>query len=71
MGEYVFYLRTEEGHIQRLSNIIATPRDYLIGDYRYKETLINFPETTVFWASELRSTVGIAPLISDLPGKYP
>lgn len=67
MSEYVFYLRTEEGHIQRLSNIIATPRDGLLSDYTYKQTLINFPETTVFWASELGATIGIAPLISDPP----
>ena len=64
MPKYVFYIRTEEGNIERLGNIIVDrPDGALLGSYEHEEPLIDFPETAVFWATELGSSMGIAPLV--------
>lgn len=58
MPKYVFYMRAEEGNIERLGDIIVDrPDGALLGSYEQ----IDFPETAVFWANELGSSVGIAP----------
>ncbi len=67
MGEYVFYMRTDEGHLERLGNMIVIGHNSLLGSYEYEEALVNFPEFTVFWANEQGSSVGIAPIIPDQP----
>ena len=63
MPKYVFYIRTQEGNIERLGNIIVDrPEGALLGAYAHEEPLMDFPETAVFWASELGLSMGIAPL---------
>lgn len=73
MPKYVFYIRAEEGDIERLGSIIVDrPDGGLLGSYTHEEPLINFPEATIFWASALGSSIGIAPLnpipIKNSPG---
>lgn len=71
MPKYVFYIRAEEGDIERLGSIIVDrPDGDLLGSYRHEEPLINFPEATVFWANALGSSIGIA-LLNPLPVKKP
>ncbi len=65
MQKYVFYLRNKEGNIVRMRNLIVAPPEGLMGAYTYEEALENFPEPTVFWESELGTSVGIA-LITNL-----
>ena len=62
MKKYVFYVRDDEGHIKRLSNLITAPPEGLMGAYTYEEQLTNFPEATVFWAGKSGPSVGIASL---------
>ncbi|PTR05371.1 hypothetical protein C8R32_12335 [Nitrosospira sp. Nsp5] len=71
MPKYVFYLRAQEGNIERLGNIIVNrPDGALLGSYEHEEPLIDFPETIVFWASKVGPSMGIAPL-DPLPKKNP
>lgn len=65
MSEFVFYLRTEEGRIERLGNMVTVTSESILGSYQYEEVLIDFPEPIVFWANEKGVSVGIAPLISS------
>ena len=65
MSKFVFYLRTKEGHIERLGNMIAIGPASLLGFYQYKEPLIDFPEPAVFWASDEGTSMGMAPLTAS------
>ena len=68
MTQYIFYLRTKEGAIQRLPNIIVGPIR-LLGTYEYEETITDFPELVVRWANKTGCSVGIANLAGD-PAEY-
>jgi hypothetical protein len=61
MTQYIFYLRTKEGDVQRLSNIIVAPIS-LMGTYEYEESITGFPELVVRWANKTGCSVGIANL---------
>ena len=65
MTKFVFYVRTQEGKIQRLGNMITDTSESILASYRYEEVLIDFPEPLVFWANGKGLSVGIAPLISS------
>jgi hypothetical protein len=65
MSKFVFYLRTKEGHIERLGNMIAIGPESLLDSYQYEESLIDFPEPAVFWASDEGSSMGMAPLTAS------
>jgi hypothetical protein len=65
MSKFIFYLRTAEGHIERLGNMIAIGPESILDSYQYEEPLMDFPEPIVFWASEEGSSMGMAPLISS------
>ena len=71
MTKYIFYLRTNHGDIERLEHLITSPIEGLLGTYKYQQALENFPETTVFWDNEKGVSVGIAPIIPDLPRREP
>jgi hypothetical protein len=48
--------------------VIAIGPTGLLGGYKHEEQITGFPESTVFWASNEGSTVGVAPLGSYPPG---
>ncbi len=48
MSRFVFYLRTKEGRIERLENMITEGTKSILGSYQYEEVLIDFPEPLVF-----------------------
>ena len=39
MTKFVFYLRTQEGNIQRLDNMITDTSESILASYRYEEVL--------------------------------
>jgi hypothetical protein len=63
MSRFVFYLRTREGHIERLGNMITEGTRSILGSYQYEEPLTGFPEHTVFWANDEGVSVGLALLV--------
>ncbi len=65
MSQFVFYLRTEEGYFERLGNMILIGPDALLDSYQYEEHLIDFPETSIFWARDEGASVGIARLATS------
>ncbi len=64
MSRFVFYLRTKEGRIEHLENMITEGTKSILGSYQYEEVLIDFPEPLVFWANDEGVSVGLAPLVS-------
>ena len=62
MRTYVFYHRTLKGSIERLANLISDHPD-LRGSYNHEESLVDFPETTVFWAEAEGESLGVAPVV--------
>ena len=72
MPSYAVYIRTSEGYIERMKNIIshlphiARPLSENSNPYVYEEALVGFPEPMVFWATSTGPSVGIAPLSPDL-----
>ena len=71
MPSYAVYIRTKEGYIERMKNIIshlpqiARPLSENSNPYVYEEALVGFPEPMVFWATSTGPSVGIAPLSPD------
>lgn len=71
MSSYAVYIRTREGYIERMKNIIShlphisRPLSESSNPYVYKEALVGFPELIVFWATRTGPSVGIAPLSPD------
>lgn len=65
MNKYIFYLRDQEGTIQRMTNLIVAPPEGLMGIYKHDQSLENFPEKTVFWENEKGFSIGIAPLEAE------
>ena len=72
MPSYAVYIRTKEGYIERMKNVvshlphIARPLSGTSNPYIYKEALVGFPESMVFWAASTGPSVGIAPLSTEL-----
>ena len=72
MPSYAVYIRTKEGYIERMKNVvshlpyIARPLSETSNPYVYEEALVGFPESMVLWAASTGPSVGIAPLRPDL-----
>ena len=73
MFEYAVYIRTEEGYIERMKNVISNllydaraPYGSL-SPYVHEEELVGFPESVVLWEAGTRPSVGIAPIIPRSP----
>jgi hypothetical protein len=68
MFEYAVYVRTEEGYIERMNNIISNlaydPREIYgsLAPYVHEEELVSFPESVVLWENSTGPSVGIAPI---------
>ena len=72
MPSYAVYIRTKEGYIERMKNVvshlphIARPLCGTSNPYVFEELLVGFPESMVFWATSTGPSIGIAPLSADL-----
>jgi hypothetical protein len=68
MFEYAVYVRTKEGYIERMNNIISNfpydPREAYgsLAPYVHEEELVGFPESVVLWENITGPSVGIAPI---------
>ena len=60
--QLVPYIRTADGHIERISGAIYNSPDEVLGPYVYEEILVDWPESKVFWAKKSGASVGVAPL---------
>ncbi|MDE2365753.1 MAG: hypothetical protein KGM95_02340 [Betaproteobacteria bacterium] len=75
MYECAIYIRTQEGHIKRLENIVSGFPNSMqvhygsLSHYVHEERLVGFPESIVLWANSTGPSVGIAPLIPHWPGE--
>ena len=73
MPSYAVYIRTKEGYIERMKNVVShlphitRPPSGISNSYVHEEPLVGFPESTVLWAARTGPSVGIAPLSPD-PG---
>jgi hypothetical protein len=69
MPEYAIYIRTQEGDIKRMENIVSGSPGFMqahygsLASYVHEEQLVGFPESIVLWVNSVGSSVGIAPLI--------
>ncbi|PTR16478.1 hypothetical protein C8R31_102493 [Nitrosospira sp. Nsp2] len=72
MPSYAVYIRTKEGHIERMKNVVshlplvARTHSGASNTYVHEESLVGFPESMVLWAASTGPSVGIAPLNPDL-----
>jgi hypothetical protein len=62
MSKYVTYLRTPEGNIERLPDVVIKQSGNSLHPYQYEETLVGWPESKVYWANSRGPAVGLAPL---------
>ena len=68
MFEYAVYIRTKEGYIVRMNNVISNlaydPRKTYgsLAPYVHEEELVGFPESVVLWENSSGPSVGIAPI---------
>lgn len=68
MFEYAVYVRTEEGYVKRMDNVIShLPYDPQgpygsLSPYVHEEELVGFPESVVLWKNSTGPSVGIAPI---------
>ena len=68
--KYAVYIRTEEGYIERMRNVISNlPYDSRetygsLAPYVHEEELVDFPESIVLWETSTGPSVGIAPIDS-------
>lgn len=75
MFRYIVYVRTEEGYILRMNNVIyGSLHDVedscgAMTPYTHEEPLEGFPESIVRWATSAGPAVGIAPLALH-PGEH-
>jgi hypothetical protein len=67
MAKFIYYLRNRQGGIERLDTVMAIAPDGLLADYRHEEQVTGFPESTVFWARDEGSSLGVAPLTAYPP----
>lgn len=61
MHRYVPYIRTKEGHIERIDFAIFSS-DKPVDTYPYEEALVGWPEPQVFWKKEEGPSIGVAPI---------
>jgi hypothetical protein len=68
MFRYAVYIRTKEGYITRMDNVISNlaydPRGTYgsLAPYVHEEELVGFPESVVLWENSTGPSVGIAPI---------
>jgi hypothetical protein len=62
MTQYVPYVRTAQGYIERKDYAIFNCYESL-GLYIHEEALVGWPEPKVFWDHQTGPSVGLAPLI--------
>jgi len=68
--KYAVYIRTEEGYVERMQNIISNrfydPRETYgsLAPYVHEEELIGFLESVVLWENSIGPSVDIAPINS-------
>lgn len=68
--KYAVYIRTEEGYIKRMQNVISNllydPGETYgsLAPYVHEEELVGFPESVVLWKNSIGPSVGIAPINS-------
>jgi acyl-CoA reductase-like NAD-dependent aldehyde dehydrogenase len=68
MFEYAVYVRTKEGYVERMNNIIYNfpydPQEAYgsLAPYVHEEKLVGFPESVVLWENTIGPSVGIAPI---------
>lgn len=73
MYEYAVYIRTQEGYIKRMKNIVSGFPNFMqahygsLAPYVHEEQLVGFPESIVLWANSMGASVGIAPLVPYCP----
>jgi hypothetical protein len=65
MCQLIPYIRTAEGHIERISFAIYNAPDDVLEPYVYEERLVGWPESKVFWAKESGASIGVAPMLSS------
>ena len=76
MSRYIVYVRTEEGYIMRMNNVVYGVQPPLkdsygaMAPYTHEEPLEGFPESIVLWATSAGPAVGIAPLASHPPAEH-
>jgi hypothetical protein len=64
--KYAVYIRTKEGYIERMNNIISNlacdPKETYgsLAPYVYEEELVGFPESVVHWEKSTGPSVGLA-----------
>lgn len=61
MTKCITYVRDTEGKIERKPDVIISCPDDSRDPYFFEATLVGFPETKVYWASQVGPSVGIAP----------
>ncbi|MBA4141732.1 MAG: hypothetical protein H0X43_01750 [Nitrosospira sp.] len=64
MTEYILYMRSETGTIERKSYYPIFWCYESLVPYPHEEPLIGWPESKVFWASQTGPSIGIAPVTS-------
>jgi hypothetical protein len=75
MSRYTVYVRTEEGYILRMNNVVYGSHHAMEDSWRattpyiHEEPLEGFPESVVRWAASAGAAVGIAPLALH-PGEH-
>lgn len=64
MIKCVTYIRDTDGKIERKPNLTTDCADDSMDPYFFEDQLVGFPETKVYWASEVGPSVGLAPIHS-------
>ncbi len=62
MAKYVPYVRTKEGYIERKSYAVFNASRNCLAPYVHEESLVGWPESKVYWASQAGPSVGLAPI---------
>lgn len=58
----ITYVRTKEGDIERKPGLVVSCSEDSMDPYYFEAKLTGFPESKVYWASEIGPSVGIAPI---------
>jgi len=65
MCQFVPYMRAADGHIERISFAIYNCPHDVLEPYVHEEHLVDWPESTVFWAKKSGACIGVAPMSSS------
>lgn len=61
-NKYMVYTRDEGGRITRKHRTVVLPPSEIKADYTHRETLMGWPETTIFWPTPYGVADGLAPI---------